>query len=95
MDDCSFEKLLQLLNKSLGVSAQLRLYDHLDRCDICRDTLYHIARDRDEVVHVLLPSKKRSAAQRPGSMDAVFSEARTSSSARRNLSDSPATGTMG
>jgi len=49
---CSFGRLLQFLNKQLDLDAQLEVYDHLDRCDICRDTVYQLARDRDGVLSV-------------------------------------------
>jgi len=48
MSACNFDRLLQLINKQLDLDEQLTAYNHLDRCDICRDTIYHLSRDRDE-----------------------------------------------
>jgi predicted anti-sigma-YlaC factor YlaD len=45
MSTCNFEYLLQLVNNQLDVDKQLEVYDHLDRCDICRDAVYQISRD--------------------------------------------------
>ena len=47
MNGCSFEKLLQLLDKTLDERTSLTVLDHLDRCDVCRDALYFIKRDRE------------------------------------------------
>lgn len=45
MTACNFEYLLQLVNRQLDLDRQLEVYDHLDRCHICRETVYQIARD--------------------------------------------------
>jgi predicted anti-sigma-YlaC factor YlaD len=47
MSACNFEYLLQLVNKQLDLDQQLEVYDHLDRCNICRDAIYQISRDLD------------------------------------------------
>ncbi len=52
MSDCSFKRLLQLANKQLDLDGQLKVYDHLDRCDICRDAVYQISRDRDKAFFI-------------------------------------------
>lgn len=52
MSACSFGRLLQLLNKQLDLDRQLDVYDHLDRCDICRDAVYQLSRDRDEAFFI-------------------------------------------
>jgi len=49
---CSFSRLFQLLDKLLGVDEQLEIYDHLDQCEICRDTIYQLSRDRDEALFI-------------------------------------------
>jgi len=66
MDDCSFEKLVQLLDRKLSLSAQLRVFSHLDGCEICRDTMYHIARDRDEAAGVLSVRRRKTGLKRAG-----------------------------
>ena len=48
MSGCSFNRLWQLLDDELDLDGQLEVYDHLDRCSICRDAVYELARDRDE-----------------------------------------------
>ena len=57
MSSCSFEKLLQLLDKQLDLDARLDVYDHLDNCENCRDAVYHILRDRDSEYFVVRPYK--------------------------------------
>jgi hypothetical protein len=48
MGACSFGRLLQFVDKQLNLDGELKVYDHLDRCDICRDAVYRLSRDRDE-----------------------------------------------
>jgi len=57
MSACSFRRLLQLVNKQLDLDGQLRVYDHLDRCDICRDAVYQLACDRDEALFIYRPPR--------------------------------------
>jgi len=47
MSACSFSRLLQFINKQLDLDGQLEVYHHLDRCDICHDAVYQLARDLD------------------------------------------------
>jgi hypothetical protein len=47
MSACSFEYLLQLISKQLDLDKQIEVYDHLDRCDICRDAVHQISHDLD------------------------------------------------
>ena len=46
MRACSFGRLLQFVNKQLDLDGQLEVYSHLDRCGICRDAIYQLARDQ-------------------------------------------------
>ncbi len=62
MKGCSFEKLVQLLDKRLKLDAKLELFDHLDRCENCREAVYQISRDRDQAFHVSRPRKSTKAA---------------------------------
>jgi hypothetical protein len=50
MSACSFDRLLQFVNKQLDLDGQLEIYDHLDQCDICRDAVCELLRDRDEAL---------------------------------------------
>ncbi len=95
MTECSFERLLQLLDKRLSTDAQLKLFDHLDKCEICRETIYHIARDRDEAMQILLPQGRRKSprASRMGQPTATAVSAL--SRARRASARHDATGTLG
>jgi predicted anti-sigma-YlaC factor YlaD len=52
MSACSFRRLLQFINKQLDLDGELKVYDHLDRCDICRDAVYQLSRDRDEAFFI-------------------------------------------
>jgi predicted anti-sigma-YlaC factor YlaD len=47
MSACNFNRLWQLVNKQLDLDGLLETYNHLDRCDICRDAIYQLARERD------------------------------------------------
>lgn len=49
---CSFNRLLQLLDKLLEVDKQLEAYDHLNQCEICRDTICQLSRDRDKALFI-------------------------------------------
>jgi predicted anti-sigma-YlaC factor YlaD len=50
MRACNFECLLQFVNNELDLDKQLDIYDHLDRCDICRDAIFQISRDLDKLL---------------------------------------------
>ena len=52
MSACSFHRLLQFVNKEMDLDGQLEVYDHLDRCDICRDAVCQLLRDRDEAFFI-------------------------------------------
>jgi anti-sigma factor RsiW len=43
---------LQFVDKELDLDGRLEVYDHLDRCDICRDAVYEVSRDRDEAFFI-------------------------------------------
>jgi hypothetical protein len=47
MKSCDFEKLIRYLDKQLDLDEKLDVLDHLDHCEICRDAVFHISRDRD------------------------------------------------
>ena len=55
MKTCSFQKLVQLLDKQLGLDEKLEVLTHLEACTICRDTVYQLARDRDEGLFIRRP----------------------------------------
>lgn len=46
-DRCSFERLVKLLDGELDLDSRLSVYDHIDRCSICREAVFLISRDRD------------------------------------------------
>jgi hypothetical protein len=50
MSACNFECLLQFVNNQLNPDKQLDVYDHLDRCSICRDAVYQLSRDLDKAL---------------------------------------------
>lgn len=62
MRGCNFERLVQLLDKQLDLDGKLEVFDHLDRCDTCREAVYLIARDRDRDFFIYPPSKSDKAA---------------------------------
>ncbi|MBN2242269.1 MAG: zf-HC2 domain-containing protein [Acidobacteria bacterium] len=55
MSACSFHKLVQLLDKQLGLDEKLEVLTHLETCSICRDTVYQLSRDRDEAYFIHRP----------------------------------------
>ncbi len=55
MNACSFEKLVQMLDKKLDLDEQLEVFGHLRTCEICRDAVYQISRDRDAAFFVYCP----------------------------------------
>jgi len=57
MNTCDFEKLVRYLDKQLGVDEKLEVLDHLDRCETCRDAMFHISRDRDADLFYYRPYK--------------------------------------
>jgi predicted anti-sigma-YlaC factor YlaD len=62
MRNCSFDMLVRLLDKQLDLEGKLEVFDHLDRCENCRDTVYQIARDRDRGFFVPRACKSRKPA---------------------------------
>ncbi len=52
MSACNFEYLLQFVNNQLDPDKQLEVYDHLDRCDICRDAVCQISRDLNRALFI-------------------------------------------
>jgi predicted anti-sigma-YlaC factor YlaD len=52
MSACNFECLLRFVNKQLDLDKQLEVYEHLDRCSICRDTVCQLSRDLAEVLFI-------------------------------------------
>ena len=55
MTGCSFQKLVQLLDKQLDLDEKLEVLNHVESCGICRDAVYQISRDRDEAFFVHRP----------------------------------------
>jgi hypothetical protein len=55
MSACSFKKLVLLLDKKLDLDEKLEVLGHLQSCNICRDAVYQISRDRDEALFVHRP----------------------------------------
>ena len=52
MSGCNFEYLLQFVNNQLDLDKQLEIYNHLDRCDICRDAVHQLSRDLSAAVFI-------------------------------------------
>jgi hypothetical protein len=57
MKKCDFEKLVLFLDKQLDLDQKLDILEHLDQCDICRDAIFHISRDRDADLFYYRPYK--------------------------------------
>jgi hypothetical protein len=73
MRACSFSRLLQLADKQLDLNAQLEVYDHLDRCDICRDAICQISHDRDKAFFIYRAYNVKASVLSRRSGDPVFS----------------------
>jgi len=52
MTRCDFDKMVRYLDKQLNIDEKLQLFDHLDQCDVCREAMYLLARDRDAALFV-------------------------------------------
>ena len=50
---CDFDRLVLFLDKQLDLDGQLEVFDHIDRCETCRDAIYDISVDRDASLFVL------------------------------------------
>ncbi len=95
MDVCSFENLVHLLDGKLSPSVRLRVLGHLDRCEICRDTMYHIARDREESASVSSKRVHKTAPGKPHSSETTPVEFQESTTESLASARPPATGTLG
>jgi hypothetical protein len=47
--DCSFDRLIDLLEGELDLDRQLAVLTHLDHCEVCFDAIYQISRDRNSM----------------------------------------------
>jgi hypothetical protein len=66
MGSCSVDRLVQLLDKRLDLDSKLDVFDHLDQCQTCRDTVYQILRSRDARFFVVPAAKKNGNGNRAG-----------------------------
>jgi uncharacterized protein YuzB (UPF0349 family) len=57
MKTCNFEKLVLYMDNQLDLDEKLDVLDHLDHCEICRDAVFHISRDRDADLFYYRPYK--------------------------------------
>ncbi len=55
MGTCDFDKLVQLLDGKLKLDGKLEVLGHLDLCDVCREAIYLISRDRDRNLFTYYP----------------------------------------
>ena len=44
---CDLRRLVSLLDRKLSLDERLEVFDHLDSCVYCRESIYLIARERD------------------------------------------------
>jgi hypothetical protein len=52
MSACNFNRLVQFVNKRLDLDGQQEIYCHLDRCEICRDAVYELSRERNKTLRL-------------------------------------------
>ncbi len=52
---CSLRMLVRLLDRELSLNQKLEVFDHLDRCETCRDAIYRLSRDRDRAFFIYRP----------------------------------------
>lgn len=58
MYSCNFIRLVQLLDKNLDLNGRLEVLGHLDACEICREAIYQISRDRDRAFFIFRPLRQ-------------------------------------
>jgi hypothetical protein len=56
---CDFEKLVNYLDKELGLDDQLEVLTHIDDCENCREAIFFLSRDRDANLFVFRPYRER------------------------------------
>jgi anti-sigma factor RsiW len=59
MTRCDFDKMVRYLDKQLSLDEKLELFDHLDQCEVCREAIYLLARDRDTALFSCHPATVR------------------------------------
>jgi hypothetical protein len=60
---CDFEKLVHYLDKSLELDDQLEVLTHVDECESCFDTVFHLSRERDARFFVYRPYREKVSAR--------------------------------
>ena len=60
MNGCSLEKLVLLLDRKLDLDTRLGVYDHLDRCFLCKETVYRLAKSRDRRFLIYRPGTAKT-----------------------------------
>ncbi len=58
MKGCDYDRLVRFIDKKLGLDEKLEVFDHLDRCRFCRETVYMISRERDSALFVNYPGRE-------------------------------------
>jgi len=58
---CSFEMLVKYLDKQLNLDERLAMFDHLDHCEACFETLYLLSRDRDSAYFIYQPVREKAS----------------------------------
>ena len=62
MGRCEFEKLIRYLDKQLTLDEKLELFNHLDHCDVCREAIFLLSRDRDAAYFIFRPYRPNADA---------------------------------
>jgi hypothetical protein len=59
---CNFDKLWRFLNKDLEPAGRAEVISHMEKCEICREAVYNLARDRaaEYFLHYELKSRLAS-----------------------------------
>ena len=52
MIGCNLNRLVRLLAGKLNLNSKSSVLEHLDNCQICRETYYRMSREKDESLFI-------------------------------------------
>jgi hypothetical protein len=87
---CNFEKLIWYLERRMGTDGELEVLEHLEKCEICFDTICELVRERAafRAVHacrdVEIAGMKRAGTRKPDAGDVESFDLETTSPSTRS-----------
>ena len=94
---CNFEKLIWYLERRMGTDSELEVLEHLEKCEICFDTICELVRERAafRAVHacgeVEIAAMKRAGTCKPDADDVESFDPETTSQSTCNRGQSMST----